>query len=446
MAERESSSNRLGPIARSYDELQSLPALLAVVHDPAEPEPGTAWQALRATYQGAEVALATLAQLSRALAGEVEAGRWAEVARTVDWLTAFGRTWADLAWRSREVLGAGGVPAGAFALTVVESPNWADLQAGERELARVLTPLLHTVGEDLKRALLNYVMLQRTGREYLAVDGAPAPYPEFVRPEELRAVVRARPLAGDTVFLQFRSAHQVPEILAVALNDHLEVAVREIDSAELGRAVAVLRRAECLLEAMVLAVDLLAGHLGTDEYHAIRENLGLTSGSHSVALHYHLMRDLYPALRERADRLAATEPDPAGTAALAGIVRDQVHTLGIHLDRWRLAHLSLPRNNLGAADAGVRSLTGTRDALGLVSRMRERARPAADAARAGFRATDRADGELALAPVESLLLDDVAGRTRERFPDVQARSGYFAQAPAFEPPTERVSGPERTTR
>jgi hypothetical protein len=155
MAERGPSSNRLGPIARSYDELQSLPELLSVVHHAGEPEPGTAWQAVRATYQGAEVALATLARLSRELAVDVEAGRWPGVARTVDWLTAFARTWADLAWRSRELHGAHRATTGGYQLDVVESPNWTDLQAAERDLAQVLAPMLPTAGDELKRALLN---------------------------------------------------------------------------------------------------------------------------------------------------------------------------------------------------------------------------------------------------------------------------------------------------
>ena len=36
--------------------------------------------------------------------------------------------------------------------------------------------------------------------------------------------------------------------------------------------------------------------LSTADYHKIRDNLGLTSGSHSVNLHYHLFRDLYGQL------------------------------------------------------------------------------------------------------------------------------------------------------
>ena len=39
-------------------------------------------------------------------------------------------------------------------------------------------------------------------------------------------------------------------------------------------------------------------NLATSDYHKIRENLGLTSGSHSVGLHFHLFRDLYQQLWE----------------------------------------------------------------------------------------------------------------------------------------------------
>ena len=80
------------------------------------------------------------------------------------------------------------------------------------------------------------------------------------------------------------------------------------------------------------------------------------------------MRDLYPALARRIfkDYDSSHEAD----AILYGLIR----SIGVHLDRWRLAHVALPRNNLGGAGTNTRSLAGASDSLTTVTGMRVRAR------------------------------------------------------------------------
>ena len=195
------------------------------------------------------------------------------------------------------------------------------------------------------------------------------------------------------------------------------------------------------MDAIVKVAGVLVDNLKIDEYHTIRENLGLTSGSHSIALHYHLMRDLYPQLWRAADRGLASTAGP-----LVQIVCDQVRTIGNYLDRWRLIHLGLPRNNLGGFGTGTRSLTGAPDAVSLVSRMRERGRElkSSGPSHQAIHATDWDADSLALAPIERLLLEAVARRTKQAIPDVQNRSGYFAQTSSFKAPEERIVDSEST--
>ena len=432
MNDKPTTRNRLGPIAESYDELQSIGSLRAVIRHPSAPPPGSAWQAVRALYQSAEVVVVALNQLAGSATTCLHAGDLVRTARTLDWMNAFGGMLADLAWRAVDLHpGTQGEP--VHRLDIRLSPNWMDLHHTEVALGDALLSVAERdVDDHLTHRVLHYVMLQRQVLEYFAGCAADSAYAEFVQPGPLRDAVLERTLDGHTVFGQFRAAHQVPEILVDAVNDHLEVAIRESRARRLPGVAVILRRVDRLLDAVVRSAGLLAENLHTQEYHEIRENLGLTSGSHSTGLHFHLMRDLYPQLRREAGQLE----DGPGQVAVAGLIR----TIGLHLDRWRLAHLNLPRNNLGGAGTNTRSLTGSRDAVSLVGSMRDRALHQDDPG--PFRATDWQTSALAMAPVERRLLDRIAQRTQARFADVQDRSGYFAAKPTFQPPPERTVGTE----
>jgi hypothetical protein len=450
VTEERGDRNRLGPIAESYDELQSLDALLAVVRAGSAPPAGSAWQAVRALYQGGEVAVVTLARLADTVTEHVVAGELAQAARAMDWMGAFGATFADLAWRVRDIAPRQAAHEAAHRLDIARSPNWAELRRAETALCDALLASTEhgngpaDIGDQLTHRLLHYVMLQRQGLEYFATGGAPAGYADLVCPEPLRAAVLERELGGRTVFGQFRAAHQIPEILVDAVNDHLEAAITAVRAHRLTAAAVTLGRTDRLLDAVVRSAELLADNLYTWEYHEIRENLGMTSGSHSTGLHFHLMRDLYPQLRREVARLEESDVDDTdgddGAAGVAALVRGQAHTVGLHLDRWRLTHLNLPRNNLGGAGTDTRSLTGARDAVSLVGNMRDRAARREDDG--SFHATDWDTTALALAPIERRLLDHIARRTQARFPEVQHRSGYFAAKPTFQPPAERTVGNE----
>jgi hypothetical protein len=406
------------PVAASYAELQSLPRLFAAVRQEPKPKPGTEWQAVRALFQAIEVTLVNLEILALKATSRLADGDEEGATRALEWMVCFGRAWEDLAWRIGDV-GPLEPPQG-HRIEVMQSLNWRALTGAEKSLVRELKvradePGPHAWGTPM----LRYVMLQRVAMEYSAIDGAPHGYAEFVRPEGTRAAVLERTLPGDTVFMQFRAAHQLPELLVDVVNDHLELAINRPETG-------ILHRAERLMDGVVGLTEILVPRLRTEEYHDIREALGLTSGSHSVGLHFHLMRDLYPSLAK------ATKDAP-------NEVRLLIRSLGRHIDRWRLEHINLPRTNLGGAGTGTRSLTGSPDALQTVAKMREagRARDPFSPQDRPFRATAWESDLPPLAEVERRLLTEIAQETQNRFTDVQDRTGRYADPPGFAAPPSR---------
>ncbi|MDX3457938.1 hypothetical protein PV396_39330 [Streptomyces sp. ME02-8801-2C] len=414
------------PVAASYDELQSLPALFKAATEEPTPARGSTWQALQALFQAMEVGLNNLAALAAETVDRLRREREAEAVRSLEWMVGFGTLWNELAWLVRE-LAPLDEDAEGHALAVTDSPAWRHLAAEERILAQELKPLAdHSEASEWKQLVLRYVMLQRVALEHSCVGGAPYGYQEFVRPEVVRAAVRERQLPGETVFMQFRAAHQMPELLTRAVNDHIERAVAELEAGRTQTVPPLLLRAERLLGVVARMTDLLVDTMETAEYHRIRDALGLTSGSHSVGLHFELMRDLFPALAR------ASEGKPED-------IRRLTRTIGLHIDRWRLGHINLPRTNLGGAGTGTRSLTGSPDALRTVAKMREAGRardPYANDGRA-FRATEWDSDTPPLAEVERRLLREISRETQERFQDVQERTGRYSDPSVFTAPAKR---------
>jgi hypothetical protein len=227
-----------------------------------------------------------------------------------------------------------------------------------------------------------------------------------------------------------------------------------------------LARASVLSDGIMASVPPMVDSLSTADYHQIRENLGLTSGSHSVTLRYHLFTNLYEELWEalgahltgRAPGEA--EPDAVihaveasdavaardGQAQLLQLIVGQCLALRAFVLQWRDQHLHLPRNNLGGSY--TRSLTGSPDAVKAVERMRDTARhrdplqPLAQARGVDGEADPERGGRLASylhseASLDSAILEATGRATQQRFRDVQERLGYFATRSQFTPPPKR---------
>jgi tryptophan 2,3-dioxygenase len=306
----------------------------------------------------------------------------------------------------------------------------------------------------------------------ICVPGEIPDYPTFVGSSKISEAVLDRGLKGDTFFVQFRGVHQVPEILTAEINDHLECAILAIRQENLRQAYLHLRSVNILLLVVVESIHPIADNLTPADYHKFRENLGVTSGSHSVNLHYHLFRDLYGQVGttflehlKHSGQQHFAEEDPLQSLRLIDerILTDHQHfathlianellTLRAGIERWRHSHLQLPRNAVGGGR--TKSLTGSPDVIESVKRMRDRAQ-AADVlqslAEARFlqgtssgRTTEHRrdphseDVDREKLPLDEMLMDLTGDVTKARFEDVQKRAGHFSDRASFTAPAKRI--------
>ena len=290
------------------------------------------------------------------------------------------------------------------------------------------------------------------------------PYEDFTSAQVIRRAVNEPALRGDTYFMQFRGLHQIPETLGAEINDRLADAIADVRAGRLRHAIEQLGSARALAEVVDACLPPIVDSLATSDYHNIRENLGLTSGSHSICLRYELFTHLYQELWATiAPTLRTSSDEPSEQVELLGMLNavargrfddpylGDVHALLVHcialrsfIFNWRAQHLHLPRNNLGGEE--TKSLTGSRDAVKTVENLRNAAldkdpvlriarewglgphRGAQPAVTAYIRSEEALDSHLLRAT--GLL-------TQGTFTDVQDRTGYFAQRSSFAPPRPR---------
>jgi hypothetical protein len=419
--------NARGVIAEHYFALQSL-GLVERARRSRTPEPPA--RLLRTVLQCCELALYNMTDLLRA----------PSLAK-VHWLQGFHRVMISLSGVSSRFTAA--TRRVGPRVRPSDSPAFAEyvaalkafdvrLRASGIDFTDVLATesldsptflLLHRVRVGAHDSVIWERRLMQTAQPEPAED-----YGAFIDSATLREAVYEHELSGDTYFTQFRALHQIPELLAFEMNDRLEDAIRALRRGDIGRATEELVWINWLADPAAACLPVMVDNLATSDYHEIRENLGLTSGSHSVGIRFHLFNDLYAQLCEEV-------PAGAPPILLAELAAFQGFVHG-----WRDAHLHLPRNNLGG-DA-TKSLTGSADAVAVVRRMAEHAR-AHDPARALLPAPEALDGELSayLASDESLdsaLLSATGRVTQDKFVAVQERLGFFAGKCPFTKPPRRL--------
>jgi hypothetical protein len=475
--------NERGVIAESYDELQGV----AVLRDArSAPLPLASWDSsVRAILQSVEVALLNVADLLERAARDLDSNRPVEAAAKLAWVRGFHTVLVQLSLCPLQ-LHLGSVPDGPDAptLQLADSPalqSFLDalrhfdgevLRAGDTgTLALESTLATGALGDPsytvlhLARIADHESSVWEENLSSVPVEVAPTSYADFIAADILREAVHGLTLRGDTFFTQFRGLHQIPETLGAEINDHLAAAIRHLRGAEARRAIEHLEAARLLAEVMVACVAPMVDSLATSDYHRIRENLGLTSGSQSVCLRYELFTDLYQQLWDALVTLLVGRPpsdcddetvdeairrararrfdDPA--AADADLVVGLCLTLRALIFHWRAEHLHLPRNNLGGEE--TRSLTGSHDAVRTVRNLRTTAL-ARDPAKPLARSRGLAGAvEAPAAAVSSYLQSDASldshllratgHLTQRTFTDVQERTGFFSHRCAFTPPPPR---------
>jgi tryptophan 2,3-dioxygenase len=476
--------NERGVIAEHYRDLQGLPALDAARQAYPLPSASTA-STMRAVFQAAEIAILNLADLISRAAADVAEGRTGRAMVKMSWARGFHRVLVRLSTMPQQLgLVPGDVATSGF-LCVADSPAFAEYLRVLEHFDRATLAAIDggalaldtaLADESLDSALFALIHAARVSNHESTIweenlgtvaVGAPVPsYEQFVAAAGIRAAVYDRVLRGDTYFTQFRGLHQIPETLGEEANDRTEHAIREIRAGNLRVAVDHLRAVNVLAEGMLATLPPMADNLATSDYHEIRENLGLTSGSHSVCLRFHMFTDLYHQLaaaldgaldgsdsrsRDRASlvdtvrRVDETSVDDSN-AWLCRLLLSECLTFRSLIMQWRDQHLHMPRNNLGGGS--TKSLTGSTDAVAAVRKMRRSARlsdPMIPLAKGRGLSAPTVDDTVS--PLRAYLDSEASldtrtllatGRvTQGRFIEVQERLGFFAHRCPFTPPRPR---------
>jgi hypothetical protein len=475
--------NARGVIADSYDDLQGLPVLRAARQ--RAPVPRATWDsAMRALLQSTEIALLNLSDLLGRSADDVHHLRFEAAATKLTWARGFHRILVRLSLCPSR-LGIAPPPQGSVTyLHLADSPALQGyVGALEHFDAEVLEKVMEgrlaaerVIADDslgsptyvllhLARICSHESTIWEEGLAEVPVSVSRT-YCDFVAAAILREAVQHPALRGDTFFMQFRGLHQIPETIGEEMNDRIETAIVDLRGGYTRQAIEHLGSARALAEVVDACLPPMVDSLATSDYHRIRENLGLTSGSHSICLRYdlftHLYQQLWEAVVQRVTgRTLDTCDEDELHRALHDCARDRFHddtageahallghflALRAFIFNWRAQHLHLPRNNLGGE--GTRSLTGSHDAVRAVQQMRDTALAHDPAGRTAQRWCGGASADVprpvtaylsSPRALDVYLLGATGHLTQHSFTDVQERTGYFAQRSGFVRPRARLA-------
>jgi hypothetical protein len=426
---------------------------------------------LLAILQAAEVAMFNLADLYRRATKDVAAGLVGQASVKVGWSWGYHRILVSLAAMRHELPPA----AKGTALSFRESPalrelsearNQFDIQVladtpvGKNAIRKAIADA--SLDDPLCRLLhFSRLCACQTPMWQRDLDGISLPlaadeYGVAIRSDRLREAVWHIYVDEEDSFLtQFRGLHQVAELLAMQAGDLFEQAIRDLRAGKWTHAAECLQSGNTLIAGLLAGLDPLVEQLSTLDYHTLRKYLRVvTSGMHSVAIYYHLFGDLYTQLAEQVKLSIGASMDEEGVARamtehrlnnadawLHNLVVTECLKYRRFLLAWRDQHLHLPRNYLGSQ--GTKSLVGTPDAVKSVDHMRQASwvRDPLRVVAAGRELPDLSAGDIpggtSYGPLDDFLLSVVGEVARQRFPEVQERTGPFATECPFRPPPRR---------
>ncbi|MEA2189526.1 MAG: hypothetical protein QOK16_4537 [Solirubrobacteraceae bacterium] len=451
-------ANERGVIAEHYYSLHSI-ASVEATRASSSFSAATPESRVLGLVQAAEIALYNLADLLGRAASDLDAGDFDRCSTKMCWARGFHRVLVRLSLAAIRAGDAAGRPAPEEFWRIDATPGFAEylpaLQRFDATLRRLDEERKIDALDTFARAplgdpvftILHAARIANHDSRTWSVNFErvihPAPGTQDLKAllatHWLRNAVEEHRLSGDTYFTQFRALHQIPELLAREVNDSIEIAIHAIRCGDIDVALDALEGALCLADPIEACLPPIVDNLTTRDYHDIRENLGLTSGSHSVSLRFHLFTELYEQL---CDAVAGLGDEPADEP-LVRRIRRQVVTLHTFIFAWRDMHLHLPRNNLGGA--ATKSLTGSPDAIRTVRKMRDNAAVADASVRFTQALPVRTTNDSALAAYldspsgsDALLLAATGEATKANFSDVQERAGFFAQRCPFTRPPRRT--------
>jgi len=452
-------ANERGVIAEHYYSLHSI-ASVEATRASSSFAAATPESRVLGLVQASEIALYNLADLLGRAAGDLDARSFDRCATKLCWARGFHRVLVRLslaAIRAGEVTGSASpdelwrveaTPAFAEFLPALERFDETLRRVDERSDIDTVGTFAGAAPGDPVFTILHAARIANHDSRTWSLNFARVRHPMpatqdlqvLLATAWLRNAVEEHRLSGDTYFTQFRALHQIPELLAREINDSIEISIRAIRRGDVREAGDVLEGALCLADPIEACLPPIVDNLTTRDYHDIRENLGLTSGSHSVSLRFHLFTELYEQL---CDAVGGLDDGPQDEH-LVRRLRQHVITLHTFIFAWRDMHLHLPRNNLGGS--GTKSLTGSPDAIRTVRKMRDNAAVADRLGRVTQALPVRTMNDGALAAYldspsgsDSLLLSATGEATKANFREVQERVGFFAQRCPFTRPVRRTA-------
>lgn len=472
--------NQRGVIAETYFQLQGLHKLEATVN--TYPLPNASSESiLRSVFQATEIALHNLVDLTTRAIENLEQGQTGSASVKLSWAQGFHVVLNSLGLLPQKIRFISPPSKADNRLHVQDSPAYREYmevlrrfdQAVLKQVKECKIPIETILAdESIDSATFNLLHLSQLCNhetklwEYkltnvCSPNEIPC-YETFIVADGIRDAVYDTSLNGDTFFTQFRGLHQIPEILGREINDYLGAGIRELKNGQFQQAIERLICVNALTEGILVCLPVIIRNLSTSDYHSIRENLGQTSGSHSITLRYRLFEDLYDQLCEEITTQTTKHLNIYPKTKLeeaASIIShnrfDDTRAWFLHLligeslklrsfiDQWRGLHLHLPRNNLGGN--ATKSLTGSPDAIRMTENMQELARerdpmkPIAYAYKVEPENIDKAAMHLRSyleSPIslDQSILASIGKITQYRFEDVQKRSGFFARKCPFSPP------------
>ncbi|MEZ0542536.1 hypothetical protein [Fibrella arboris] len=272
-------------------------------------------------------------------------------------------------------------------------------------------------------------------------------YDEFVGLSDITHAVDYPKLKGDTFFKQFRGLHQIPELITYEVNNRIEISIVGMRNGRYEIAHNHLKVANNLLKITVQSLKPIVNNLSHNDYHKIRENLGLTSGSHSVNIHFHLFRDLYTLIStEYINTFFKNEEEyklELQSNYTLKLVETELLNLRYIINQWRDLHLHLPRVNLG--ENKTKSLIGSQEAVDAVRKMQSAANikdPLNKLDALYFKFSQKSESNLLNYIKSENSFDTILGKhlgelTQLRFKSVQEREGVFAKTVKFTNPPKR---------
>ena len=481
---RPSFYNEHGVIAEQYHQLQAI----HVLDEARERYPlprASSVSMIRAILQSAEIALLNINDLMVRAVNDAQSKRFGPLAVKLLWARSFHSVMVRISSLPQKL---GLVPEdkeGGSQLSIFDSPAFKmyaeTLKIFDEQVLFSIDkgdiPLSDLIGQQsldnnqmlcmhLVRLCNHETTIWEHNLGSIFVSTAIPDYEKFVVTQSMYKAVYNTMLEGDTYYTQFRGLHQIPEVLTAEINDHIETAIVDIRAKSLLHAYEHLRYLTILSEGVLVTLSPIADNLATVDYHNIRENLGLTSGSHSVNIHYHLFKDLYDQLwcaftKFLVDECAYPDKNKSveeilrevdlkrfsnGQSFLLHLFADELLKLRVFINEWRDLHLHFPRNNIGGDH--TKSLTGSSDAVQAVKKMRDAAlvrdpfQPLVHVRRLDNPSSSSEHLPLTsyfntLDALDQKILETTGRVTKQRFNDVQKRIGVFANKSPFIPPPKR---------